>query len=63
MGELTGKVQALEKGNETYSIRLAKTTMATQLAIQVPREKKTWDQLVLFKYHGYGKVFQEEVSE
>jgi Aspartyl protease len=42
-GELMGKVQALEKGNKIHSIRLAKTTTATQLAIQVPREKKTWD--------------------
>ena len=63
IGELTGEVQALEKGNETYSIQLAKTTMATQLAIQVPQEKKTWDQLVPFKYHVYSKVFQEEASE
>ena len=63
MGELTGEVQALEKGNENCSIWLAKTTTATQLAIQVPKEKKTWDQLVPLKYHVYGKVFQEEVLE
>jgi hypothetical protein len=62
-GELMGEVQALEKGNKTHSIQLAKTTTATQLAIQVPKEKKTWDQLVPFKYHVYGKVFQEEASE
>ena len=37
--------------------------MATQLAIQVPKEKNTWDQLVPFKYHIYGTVFQEEASE
>jgi hypothetical protein len=63
MGELMGEVQTLEKDNETCSIRLAKTTTATQLAIQVSKEKKTWDQLVPLKYHVYGKVFQEEASE
>ena len=62
-GELTREVQALEKEGETHSTQLAKTTTATQLAIQVSKEKKTWDQLVLVKYHVYGKVFQEEVSE
>jgi hypothetical protein len=62
-GKLTRKVQALEKDTETHSTQLAKTTTVTQLAIQVPKEKKTWDQLVLVKYHVYGKVFQEEVSE
>jgi hypothetical protein len=41
MGELMGEVQALEKGNETCSIQLAKTTTAIQLAIQAPKEKKT----------------------
>jgi hypothetical protein len=63
MGELTGEVQALEKDNKTCSVQLAKTTTATQLAIQVPKEKKTWNQLVLFRYHIYGKVFQEEASK
>jgi hypothetical protein len=62
-GKLTGEVQALEKEGETRSVLLAKTTTAIQLAIQVPKEKKTWDQLVPFKYHVYSKVFQEEASE
>jgi hypothetical protein len=47
----TGEVQALEKEGKTCSIQLANTTTATQLAIQVPKEKKTWDQLVPFKYY------------
>ena len=42
-GELTREVQALEKDGETLSPQIAKTTTAMQLAIQIPKEKKTWE--------------------
>jgi predicted aspartyl protease len=62
-GQLSGEVVAITKGEENLSPRIAKTTMATQLAVQVKKDKKTWDQIVPKQYHQYGKVFQEDASE
>jgi hypothetical protein len=45
------------------SSRIAKITMATQLAVQAKEDKKTWEQIVPKQYHQYGKVFQEDASE
>jgi predicted aspartyl protease len=62
-GQLSGEVVAITKGEETLSPKIAKTTMATQLAVQAKEDKKTWDQTVPKQYHQYGKVFQEDASE
>jgi hypothetical protein len=62
-GQLSGEVVAITKGEEILSPRIAKTIMATQLAVQAKEDKKTWDQIIPEQYHWYGEVFQEDALE
>jgi hypothetical protein len=50
-GQLFREVIAITKGEEILSSRIAKTMMATQLAIQAKEDKKTWDQIIPKQYH------------
>jgi len=54
-----------EEGNEVWlQTRIAKTTIASQLAQDAADKKKhTWQEIVPEWYHCHGKVFLEEASE
>jgi len=44
--------------------RIAKTTVASQLAQDAAdKKKRTWQEIVPEQYHQHGKVFSEEASE
>jgi len=54
-----------EEGDEVWlQTRIAKTTVASQLAQDAADKKKcTWQEIVPERYHCHGKVFSEEASE
>jgi len=54
-----------ETGDEVWlQTRVAKTTVAQQLAeAATDKKKRTWQELVPERYHGHDKVFSEEASE
>ena len=54
-----------EKGNEIWlQTRIAKTTVASQLAQNAAnKQKRTWQEIVPEQYHRHAKVFSEEASE
>jgi len=54
-----------EEGDEVWlQTRIAKTTVASQLAQDAADKKKcTWQEIVPEQYHRHGKVFSEEASE
>jgi len=54
-----------EEGNKIWlQTRVAKTTVAQQLAEAATDKKKcTWQEIVPERYHRHGKVFSEEASE
>jgi len=54
-----------EEGDEVWlQTRIAKTTVASQLAQDAADKKKhTWQEIVPKQYHRHGKVFSEEASE
>ena len=54
-----------EEGNEIWlQTRIAKTTVASQLAQDATNKRKcSWQELVPEWYHRHGKVFSEEASE
>jgi hypothetical protein len=44
--------------------KIGKTSMAVELAIKaLPKEEKTWDQIVPVQYHKWEKVFSEEEAK
>jgi hypothetical protein len=44
--------------------RMCKTSMAAELAVKaLPKEEKTWDQIVPVQYHKWKKVFSEEEAK
>jgi len=54
-----------EEGDEIWlQTRIAKTTVASQLAQDAADKKKhTWQEIVPERYHRHGKVFSEEASK
>ena len=54
-----------EEGDEIWlQTRIAKTTVASQLAQDAANKKKhTWQEIIPERYHCHGKVFSEEASE
>jgi len=54
-----------EEGDEIWlQTRIAKTTVASQLAQDAAdKKKRTWQEIVPERYHRHGKVFSEEASE
>ena len=54
-----------EKGDEVWlQTRIAKTTVASQLAQDAAdKRKRTWQEIVPERYHRHAKVFSEEASE
>jgi len=54
-----------EEGDEVWlQTRVAKTTVAQQLAeAATDKKKRIWQELVPKRYHQHGKVFSEKVSE
>jgi len=54
-----------EEGDEVWlQTRIAKTTVASQLAQDATDKRKyTWQEIVPERYHRHGKVFSEEASE
>jgi len=54
-----------EEGDEVWlQTRIAKTTVASQLAQDATDKRKhTWQEIVPEQYHHHGKVFSEEASE
>ena len=54
-----------KEGDEVWlQTRIAKTTVASQLAQDAADKKKcTWQEIVPERYHRHGKVFSEEASE
>jgi len=54
-----------EEGDEVWlQTRIAKTTVASQLAQDAAdKKKRTWQEIVPERYHRHGKVFSEEASE
>jgi len=54
-----------EEGDEIWlQTRVAKTTVAQQLAeAATDKKKRTWQELVPKRYHRHGKVFSEKASE
>ena len=56
------KAQLLANGDEEVFIRRA--SASTQLAVKaLPKEEKTWDQIVPPQYHNRAKVFSEEEAK
>ena len=57
-----------EQGEEIFVTRLdedtiRRTSASTEMAVKVlPKEEKTWDQIVPMQYHKWKKVFSEEES-
>jgi hypothetical protein len=44
--------------------RMCKTSTAAELAVKaLPKEEKTWDQMVPIQYHKWKKVFSEEEAK
>jgi len=58
-------IPSWEEGDEIWlQTRVAKTTVAQQLAEAATDKKKhTWQEIVPERYHWHGKVFSEEASE
>jgi len=58
-------VPGWEEGDEVWlQTRIAKTTVASQLAQDAADKKKhTWQEIVPERYHRHGKVFSEEASK
>ena len=58
-------IPSWEKGNEIWlQTKVAKTTVAQQLAkAATDKKKRTWQEIVLERYHCHGKVFSKEASE
>jgi len=54
-----------EEGDEVWlQTKIAKTTVASQLAQDAADKKKhTWQEIIPERYHCHGKVFSEEASE
>jgi len=54
-----------EEGDKVWlQTRIAKTTVASQLAQNAAdKKKRTWQEIVPEQYHHHGKVFSEEASE
>ena len=54
-----------EEGDEVWlQTRIAKTTVASQLAQDAANKKKhTWQEIISEQYHCHGKVFSEEALE
>jgi hypothetical protein len=45
-------------------VKISKTSTAVELAIKaLPKEEKTWDQIVPIQYHKWKKVFSEEEAK
>ena len=58
-------IPSWEEGDEIWlQTRVAKTTVAQQLAeAATDKKKRTWQEIVPERYHRHGKVFSEQASE